>query len=149
MILADLAFVVLYKPTTIKAVEVRKFRNGPIEYLHNQVPLDKLSVDPKDGQRPYESYTDNCSVILQRNRKSGGDYINLTPFIIDQNALLGLPKFRLFLLSHYDAADDTYHYVLANDPDTTLVIGDDGQTPAAVREVKAKFDKFKAAVLAG
>lgn len=148
VILADLAFVVLYKPTTIKGVEVRKFRNGPIEYVHTQVPLDKLSADPRDSQRPYESYTDNCSVILQKSRKIGGDYINLTPFIIDQNALLGLPKFRLFFLSHYDAADDTYHYVLANDPDTTLVIGNDPQAPPAVLEVKAMFDKFKAAVLA-
>jgi hypothetical protein len=149
VILADLAFVVLYKPATIKAVEVKKYRNGKIQFVHTMVPLDKASVDPQLAFPPYETFTDSPSVILQKSRKMGGDYVNLTPFVIDKSA--GGPleaAYQLFFFSHYNVAEDACHYVLANEPETTLVVGNDLKPVDEQPGVKAMFDWFRAAVLA-
>lgn len=142
-LLCDLVFVALYRPTTIKNIQITKFRNEPIDYIHTQVALDKVTSDPKDSQKTYKTYTDSGSVILQMKRSDGAGYLNLTPFVIDENALMGRALSKLYFLSHYSAEADTYHYGMVNNLESDLPV-----SSTNFPRIKSMLDEFKAVVFA-
>lgn len=140
-LLAHFAFVVRYKLSTIKSIDIIKSRHKPPQFVHNQVLLDRVTAGMKDSTRTYAAFTDSESVILQKDRSDVSAYLNLTPFIVDENALTGQQNSKLYFYSHYDETDDTYHYRSVNDADDRLTVSD-----AKYPQVKALFDDFKQTV---
>ena len=142
-ILADLAFVVVYKPTTIKSIEVQKFRNRAPVFKHMQVYLDQAGNTQLIVEAPYHASMDSGSVIMQLDREQGGDFVNLTPFVIDTNAAIPKAMPNLFFLSYYDLAADAYHYTGVTGPPSELVVSETNLKP-----IKDMFADFHAAVFA-
>lgn len=142
-IMAALSFLVRYKLGTVKNIDMRKERNKPPQYVHRIVKLTRISAPTMDQPEVFAGFTDTASVILLRSFKKLADYLNLSPFVIDENALATPPedKSKLFFYSHHDAASDSYHFRFVSDRDQLLAIS--GST---YPNVKAQFDEFREAM---
>ena len=140
-ILSALAFVVKYKLATIKGIDIIKSRHKAPEYRHNQVMLDRVSAGIMDSAEVYSAFTDNESVILLKHVDDVTDYLNLTPFIIDENAFTGDQNSKLFFYSHHDASDDSYHFRFVDDAEDHLTVSENRYP-----QVKSQFEEFKQAV---
>ena len=123
--LATLAFIAGYKLATIKQIAIAKSRNQPARFFHSQVVLDRVSMGFKDTSEVATAYTDNQSVVLFKTLTNFGDYLNLSPFIIDQNALRGQRNSQIYFLRTYDPAARAANFHLIDDPTRTLVISTD------------------------
>lgn len=123
-IIADLAFIVRYKLATIKGIAISKSRHKAPEFLHRQVLLDRLSAGFEDTDQPRAAYTDNESVILLKDLADASNYLNLTPFVIDQNALTGNVNTKLYFLGWHDAQKDECHFYSIADATDRLTVPD-------------------------
>lgn len=103
-------FLVKYKLVTVKEIGLIKARHQEPEYNVIKVHLDNITAGLLDEQSVYDTFTDSNSVILLKSKKDLTEYLNLSPFIIDENALLGEKKSKLFFFSHFDKNSGTYHY---------------------------------------
>ncbi len=95
-------------------------------------------------------FTDNESVILLKDLEDVSQYLNLTPFIIDQNALTGNENTKLFFLRGYSPADRTCHYYSITDTSDVLLISDtmDPKDQAAHLPVRSLVEEFREAIQA-
>lgn len=124
VILSELAFIVRYKLATIKGIAISKARHKPPEFRHRQVLLDRVTAGFVDVDETRAAFTDNESVILLKDLQDVRDYLNLTPFVIDQNALTGNENTKLYYFGHYDAAADACHMTSIADASDMLEISD-------------------------
>ena len=136
-LMADFAFVVKYKLATIKGIDIIKSRHKPPVFRHKQVMLDRVTAGIIDSSETYAAYTDNESVILLKDLEDVSDYLNLTPFIIDENAFTGDENSKLYFYSHRDQAEGTYHFRSVDDADDRLIVSDDRYP-----QIKALFEEF-------
>lgn len=141
-ILSALAFLVKYKLTTIKRIDIIKPRHKTPEYRHNQVVLDRVTAGIMDSAEVYPAFTDSESVILLKNVEDVKDYLSLSPFIIDENAFTGDQNSKLFFYSYHDAANDSYHFRFVDNADDELTV-----TENKYPQIKQQFEEFKQAVL--
>ena len=123
-ILKNLAFLVGYKLATIKGIAIRKTRHKPAEFRHRQVLLDRVTAGFIDSDEVRTAFTDNESVILLKDLQDVSQYLNLTPFIIDQNALTGNESTKLYFYQFTDQGGGACHYYSIADPADMLVISD-------------------------
>ena len=140
-ILSALAFVVKYKLATIKGIDFIKSRHKAPKYRHNQVILDRVTAGIMDSAEVYPAFTDNESVIFLKDVDDVTDYLNLTPFVIDENAFTGDQSSKLFFYSHHDPSDDSYHFRFVEDAEDRLTVSENRYP-----QVKAQFEEFKLAV---
>jgi hypothetical protein len=110
-IMAACTFFVSYKLMTIKQIEMIKRRHQPILYKLNNVLLDRVTAGVLDDVLELDIYTDDRSVILVKNIDNIGDYLNLTPFIIDKNALTGDEKSKIYYYSYKSGEAYNYHFI--------------------------------------
>lgn len=137
-IVSDLAFLVRYRLTTIKKIDIIKSRHKPPEYRFNQVVLDRVTAGIADSEEVYAAFTDSESVILVK----GDDmttYLSLSPFVIDENAFTGDQNSKLFFYSHRDGTGYAFRFV--ENEDDGVVITDDKYP-----QVKQQFEDFAQAV---
>ena len=152
-ILSDMAFITLYVAKTIKKIEVWKFRSAQARYLYTEVPLDRVSNTPADYKYFSNDISDSGCVVLQKYPLAPNNYLNLAPFIVDENSFSSTCVSNLFFLSYYDGDDDTYRYASVFDPSIVLVVSSVAENlvsndrQRANNAVKAMFDEFKATVL--
>ena len=143
-IFADFAFIVGYKLATIKGIAISKTRHKPAEFRHRQVLLDRVTAGFADSEEVRSSYTDNESVILLRDVEDVSNYLNLTPFIIDQNALTGNDNTKLYYFSHFEADGTALAYYSVADISDRLVISDamDAQMLPVYGPIKGLFQEY-------
>lgn len=148
VLLSVLAFVVRYKLATIKAIAITKSRHKPAEFRHRQVVLDRVTAGFIDSDEVRAAFTDNESVILLKDLQDVSQYLNLTPFVIDQNALTGNVSTKLYFLRFHDALGDESHYYSIADPADVLVVGDvmDARDKATYLPIRALMDEFRTAM---
>jgi len=139
-ILKKLAFLVRYKLTSIKRIEVIKRRHRKAAFSHNKVILDRVTAGLEDEAGAYKIYTENNAVILLENVQDVAGYLNLSPFIIDENALTGNKCSKLFFYSHQEMVQGKpcYHYKFSDNPGEKLLVSD-----SKYPQVKEQFDDFK------
>ncbi len=146
---AIFAFIVKYKMTSVKGINVKKYRHQPttkynhkVIYLIQQFDTFDKQVSIKDYETEDPIFTD--AVFLA---KENGDYLNLTPFIIDENSFN--PKAPLAKICHFDLYEDTskgeiYTFThVYNRKDQPLFIHKD----KTFEIIKEQFSHFKSAVL--
>lgn len=124
VLLDAMAFIVGYKLATIKTIAINKTRHKPAEFHHRQVLLDRVTAGFEDTDEVRASFTDNESVIILKSLDDVTNYLNLTPFVIDQNALTHNQGTKLYFYLYFDAAADAVHYYSIADPTDTLTISD-------------------------
>ncbi len=147
-ILCDLAFICLYKATTIRSIAVDHYRNRKARFVHATAALDGGQLSDVIEGRSYDSSTDSQSVILQRDRELGSDFLNLTPLVIDESAFSNGRLPNLYFFSHQDPASEGYVYRMIGNPANTIVVPDADQRHACLKPIKRMFDEFKTVVFA-
>ena len=106
-----LTFVAGYKLATIKEITINRSRRKEPSFLHRRVVLDRAAAALyKDDTQPLLHFADNESVILLKELDDVTNYINLSPFVLDQNALTRNPGTNLYFFHWYEEATDTLHY---------------------------------------
>ena len=145
ILLKRIAFLVQYKLVTIKNIELVKSRHESVRYRHNQITLNRALTVATTGVTEvgidFDNFADNKSVIfLKRDNNEIIGYLNLTPFIIDENALNGNQSSKIYLFIYY--MNDAYHYQFMNNPsDQPLVIN-----KKFYPQIKNQFDRFWAKI---
>lgn len=120
-VLEELHFLVYYKMAVVKHIEVFQLKNiPPTAYRHIIVEIDNnyQDIGEKDRQQELEEPTDMESVLLYSDRLHPS--LNLSPFIIDENALLREYNSKMYFFSHLDA-EGLHYYWIENESDTLLV----------------------------
>ena len=144
-ILREIAFLVKYKLVTIKNIELVKNRHETARFRHNQITLNRALTVANTGIAEvgieFENFTDNKSVIFIKTKEDKvDDFLNLTPFIIDENALNSDYSSKLFM--YIFQTEENYYYQFLNNPkDPPLQV-----SPDNYRNVKEQFDRFKAEI---
>ncbi len=106
-----MTFVAGYKLATIKEITINRTRRKDASFLHRRVVLDRAAAALyKDDTQALLHYADNESVILLKDLDDVTSYINLSPFVLDQNALTRNPGTKLYFLHWYDEANGALHY---------------------------------------
>jgi len=141
VLLSDFAFVVKYELATIKRIDFIKSRHKVPEYSHKYVLLNRITAGFMDDVNIRQDFSDNESVILFKSLDQVADNLNLTPFIVDENAFTGDDNSKLYFFAYHDAADDSFHYTAIDDADVELVISDNKYPQA-----KALFEEFRTTV---
>jgi hypothetical protein len=95
-----------------------------------------------DSSDTYLAFTDSESVILLKNVDDVGNYLSLSPFVIDENAFTGDQNSKLFFYSHRDQSNG-YCFRFVDNADDGLVVTDE-QYP----QIKQQFEEFAQAVRA-
>jgi hypothetical protein len=110
-------FMCKYKFVAIKDIDLIKRRHLPPEYRIVRVNLDSITAGLSEDTRAFKGYADIQSVVLLHSKNKIEENLNLSPFLIDENALLERrDKARLFMFSHYDFNTKQIHYNFLEDP---------------------------------
>ena len=123
-IFKTLGFVVTYKLVTVKDIGLIKERHKDPAYRVKKVFLDNITAGLLDEESISTTFTATNSVILLKSKEDLTDYLNLSPFIIDENALIGEKKSKLFFFSHFDEKTEDWHYKFAYNAEDKLCIND-------------------------
>ncbi|WP_166430466.1 CHAT domain-containing protein [Polymorphobacter arshaanensis] len=111
--LAPFAFITGYDLAAFKDIKILQSRMKVIQFRHLKVRLAQIStVSSKDNAVNYDFYADNDSVLLMDRMKGGSPrWINLTPFIIDQNALNGQSGSKLHFFAGRQAEGSVFRFI--------------------------------------
>ncbi len=122
VIFEKIGFAAKYTLMTIKNIELIKIRHQEPKYKHNLVILDKLtaSFGELDDTLVSSNFGENESVLLLLDEENIVPNLNLSPFLIDENALTGQKNSKIFL---WDCRTDNSHqYLLSDNLQDTLNI---------------------------
>lgn len=145
IILKTVAFLLKYKLVTIKNIELIKHRHELPRFRHNHITLNRALTVASTGTAEvgieFSNFTDNKSVVFIKTKdNSVSDYLNLTPFIIDENALNNDYSSKLYLYAFQ--AENGYSYQFLNNlRDEPLIVN-----AGNYASVKQQFDRFKAKI---
>lgn len=97
-IFTHLGFCVKYTLATIKTIELWKTRHETPRYHHNLVVLDRITAafGTLDEVLISPDFSDNNSVVMLRDEEIVTPFLNLSPFVLDENALTGQQNSKLF-----------------------------------------------------
>lgn len=140
-ILGRLGFIARYTLASVKDIDVMKYRHSKVpKFKHKLVKLVQRFVGLAEEQQVLEKYMDNASVLLLSNGNGQHPFLNLSPFLIDENAFDEKAAIaKLYFFDHYEKGGDTYCFKHVYKPtDQPLLIR---QQPN-YRVIKAQFDTF-------
>jgi hypothetical protein len=141
-LIQHLGFLTNYDLTSVKAIEVMKYRHftSP-KFRHIVVNLVKEgAAAPFEDLEIKDKILDSNSVIMQSKAEEKTKFLNLSPFIIDENAYDKKAKdSKLYFFDHMDKEAGAYIYKHSYKPkDPKLIIRDQPQ----FRMLVAQFDAF-------
>ena len=143
ILLKHIGFLAKYTLASVKEISVLKFRHmARPRFEHHMVKLvQEGASDPYDDTDVNEQLLDSKSVLIYRDSDEGRKFLNLSPFILDENAFDPDASInKLFLFQQYDEESDTYafkHIYKPNDP--PLIIDEQFE----YRIVKLQFESFR------
>jgi hypothetical protein len=125
-VLPRLAFVASYKLATIKTIAVLTSRHQSPIFQHTQVTLDRATDSPQEESAEHANFTANQAVILLKNTDDVSQYLDLTPFLIDQNALSEDDGSQLYVFAWHDRDGGVCHFTsIYNDGDRLEISTED------------------------
>lgn len=111
-LLTELQFLVNYRMAVVKNIEVQQIKHlPPTAFRHVIVELDNSYQDigEKDRQQQLERPTDMESVLLFREQLH--ESLNLSPFVLDENALTREYNSKIYFLAHRTADSLLYEWI--------------------------------------
>ncbi|MCB0560731.1 MAG: CHAT domain-containing protein [Lewinellaceae bacterium] len=141
MILGRLGFIARYTLASVKDIDVIKYRHSKVpKFKHKLVKLVQRFVGLAEEQQVLEKYMDTASVLLLNNGAERRQFLNLSPFLIDENAFDEKAAIaKLYFFDHYEKGGDAYCYKHVYKPnDQPLMI----RQQANFRIIKSQFDSF-------
>lgn len=140
-VLGELGFVARYTFASVKNIDVVKYRHiKEARFRHTVVRLIQRFVGLAEEMQVLERFMDTTSVLLIHERDGKQRFLNLTPFIIDENAFdekASIAKLHYF--DRYVRDQDAYAYRHIYKPgDVPLVVS---RQPNYL-VLKAQFEAF-------
>ncbi len=139
-IFSHIGFCAKYKLATVKTIELLKRRHESPRYRHNIVVLDKVSAGVLDDVLEADEFSENNSVVLLHSDDAVTPFLNLSPFLIDENALKGQQNSKLFFFRY--KSEKQFTYVLSDTLKDRLDID-----AGLYEQIGVQFDTFFRAVL--
>ena len=137
LLFKHLGFSCGYKFVTIKDIDLQKERFMPPTYYVRKVNLDNISAGLEYSVADFSSYTEDRSVVLLKDQLDLQTSLNLSPFIIDEHAMIKDQKqSKLWLFSHYDKVDEQVRYKLMRESDAKINMN------PAITKPQEEFKKF-------
>ncbi len=140
-IIGHFGFLSGYTLASVKGIDVIKFRHLPApQFKHHLVRLVQRFVGLAEEQQLLAEFMDNASILLLSSDGEPKGYLNLSPFIIDENAFDEKAAIaKLYFFDHYEKENDTYCFRHIYKPDDlALQVG----KQTGLKMVKAQFDAF-------
>lgn len=150
-VLSKLGFLSTYSLVSVRNIDVwrnRLFRTP--SFVHRVVHLAKKDMgDPEEVEEELDDFLENESVLLMKKQPLSGkvSFLNLTPFIIDENAYVKkADTIKLHFFHHYRAADGAYCFKHTYKPDDPLLeireepVADE---VIAIQDVWAQLEDFR------
>ncbi|MEZ4899330.1 MAG: CHAT domain-containing protein [Saprospiraceae bacterium] len=135
-------FFAKYKMTTIKNIDLIKRRNRKPKYKHYLVNLDNVTQGFIDANDEFEIFTDSRSVIFLKSKKDIQEYLNLTPFLIDENAYTGDAKTKLYYYNFFKKESNTLSYTFSNNWSEHLEVSE-----TSYPEILEEFQELKEQII--
>lgn len=111
-VLCAFHFLIHFHLSVIKNIEVRQIKNmPPVSYKHLMVELDNnfSEIGQRDRWQDLETSTDMESVLLYRENLR--ESLNLSPFILDENALTREVNSKVYFFSHCTETALVYYWI--------------------------------------
>lgn len=118
-LLAYFNFIIKYALLSVKSISVLKYKHdsNPI-FNHKIVRLIQRFFALKEDPYPRADFLETTSVLLLKNGHKKTTYLNLSPFIIDQNAFDSESAVgKLYYFFRYERNSDTYAFKHIYKPD--------------------------------
>lgn len=138
MAFRQLGFLARYKLATIKNIDIVKERHQAPQFQHYKVKLDTVTAGYLDVVEPHATFTDSKTVVLLRSHQDVREYLGLSPLVVDENALTGEKKSKLFFFTHADPARGVWNYKFVNIQSDRLQISS-GKYPGIALQWEAFF----------
>lgn len=150
-VLGKLGFLATYSLVSVRNIDVwrnRLFRTP--SFVHRVVHLAKKDMgDPEEVEEELDDFLENESVLLMKKQPLSGktSFLNLTPFIIDENAYVKkADTIKLHFFHHFRAADGAYCFKHTYKPDDPLLeIREEpvAEEVIAIQDVWAQLEDFR------
>ncbi|TAE57687.1 MAG: CHAT domain-containing protein [Bacteroidetes bacterium] len=117
-LLGALSFLVSYRMASIKHIGYNQTRHADPGYLHRYTALGIDSKANVDAEKiNYTSRTAHTDAVLLYHGGGGHyqSYVNLSPFVIDYNALTGEHGAKICFYRSQDIGDGTLEYLFLED----------------------------------
>ena len=143
-VLGELGFLVRYTFASVKNIDAIKHRHiKKPRFKHRLVRLVQHFVGLEEEQEIHADLLDTTSVLLLPQQQASQEkhrFLNLTPFVIDENAFnVKAPIAKLLFFERYAPGSDAYAYRhIYKRQDQPLVISSQRE----YRVLKAQFDDF-------
>lgn len=142
--LKHLGFLANYTLASVKSIDVLNYRHFKTpKYKHRLVKLEQRFVGLAENQEIADQLLDCNSVLIMRNGEEKR-YLNLSPFVIDENAYDDKASIaKLYFFDRYDKTANTYAFKHVYKPsDSPLLI----QQQKHFQILKAQFEAFAKSV---
>ena len=142
IVLNKLSFLAAYSLVSVRNIDVlrnRQVRNP--SYLHRLVRLvQHFSDDPMEEVELLEDFLDNASILLMKKESLSDDssFLNLTPFVIDENAYVEKAEDHKLFYFHQLQAEH-YYFKHIYKPEDALK---DSREGSHLEPLKYQFDVF-------
>ncbi|PHN00845.1 CHAT domain-containing protein [Flavilitoribacter nigricans] len=135
-IFRQLGFCAKYSFHTVKQINLIRPRHRLPMFRHITVKLDTITAGFLDEENLYQHFLDDNSVILVKEplNSSKPEFLNLSPFVIDEHALKQKELSRIFYFHYYNFDYQTIYYKLAQMETEKLII-DTGNYPELIQEL--------------
>jgi len=144
LIFSKLGFLGRYLLATVRNIDVLKFRHtGEAQFEHMVVKWHGTLGFYEKEYRRQSDFMDNRSVVLLRlGDGTGNHFLNLSPFILDENTFEAVPDTSLSKLYFFAWREhERLFYKYVNDPDADVIDLDDPE----FYDKKKKATKFQLA----
>ena len=142
IVLNKLSFLAAYSLVSVRNIDV--LRNRQVRhpsYLHRLVRLvQHFSEDPTEEVELLEDFLDNASILLMKKEdiQDTDSFLNLTPFIIDENAYVEKAEDHKLFYFHQQELNN-YYFKHIYKPEDALKHTKDG---SHLEPLKYQFDVF-------
>lgn len=135
-IFRQLGFCAKYSFHTVKQINLVRPRHRLPMFRHITVKLDTITAGFLDEENFYQHYLDDNSVILVKEPldNSRPEFLNLSPFVIDEYALKQKELSRIFYFHYYNFESHNIYYKLAQ-METEMLVIDAGNYPELLQEL--------------
>lgn len=135
-IFTQLGFCAKYSFHTVKQINLIRLRHRRPMYRHITVKLDTITAGFLDEEKLYLHHLDDNSVILVKEplNRTEQEFLNLSPFVIDEHALKQQELSRIFYFDYFDFANQRIYYKLAQAETETLIV-DARNFPELIQEL--------------
>ncbi|MDH3649724.1 MAG: CHAT domain-containing protein, partial [Saprospiraceae bacterium] len=147
LFVGKMGFLANYELTSVKAIDVLNYRHfKKPKFRHRVVNLVKegAAAPFEDSLLKDQLLDSNSVLILHKSESDGQTFLNLSPFIIDENAFdLKAKDTKLYFFDHIDRTKRTIVFKHSYKPrDPMLEVGEQ----PAFRVITAQFDAFSKVV---